>query len=83
MHRCDGVERDDAISVAGIDQHQVAGAKGREVLDEGLRQIAVRIQDGRAAPGIDVLDDNVLEQGRLAPAGLADGEDVGHSVPLG
>lgn len=48
-----------------------------------MLQVAVRINDGNAAARVDVLEDGVFEQTRLADARLPDDQHVVQAVEFG
>lgn len=55
---------------------EVVGAAAGDVLQGRLRQVAVRIQEGDAGAGREVLADEIEQEGTLAGAGLADDVQV-------
>ena len=54
------------IGRRGVEIHHVARSPGRDVLQNIRRQVPVRVDEGDAPPVLDVLQDEIAEQGRLA-----------------
>lgn len=65
------IKRDGVIAVAGIEHDHVVRPFLRCERDDGFREVAVRIDQTDAVARAHVLGDHVLDQGRLAHAGLA------------
>ena len=70
------VEADRISEVGGVEVADVIDARAGDVVEEALGEVAVRVEEGDALAGGDVLQDQVLEEGRLAGAGLADRVEV-------
>ena len=66
------VQPDGEFQIAGVEVAEVVGTERRDVVQEFLRQVPVRVNEAHPIASGDVLDDEVLEQGRLADAGLSD-----------
>ena len=72
VHLLQHVEADRPLQVGGVEIHELMGPVARHQAEDGLRQIAQGIDDSDTAAGGQVLADHVLQQRRLAGAGLAD-----------
>ena len=70
------VEADRMSEVGGVEVADVIDARAGDAVEEALGEVAVRVEEGNPLAGLDVLQDQVLEEGRLAGAGLADGVEV-------
>ena len=66
------VQPDGELEVAGVEVAEVVGAGRQDVVQEVFGQVPVRVNHAHPIASGDVLDDEVLEEGRLAHAGLAD-----------
>jgi hypothetical protein len=70
------VQSDGEFDVPRVEIHEMIGPLRRDVVQQFLRQIAVRIDDADAMAERYVLQDEVAEQRGLAGAGLADDVEV-------
>ena len=70
------VQPDGELQVARIEVNEVIRTRRRDVFQQFLGEIAVRIDQTNAVSGGDVLHQQVAEQGRLAGTGLADQVEV-------
>ena len=76
----ENIECHHALRVVRIEVHKIPRACAWNFVEEFVLQIAVRIDDADAASGMNVMDDDVLREARLAHAGLADDEQVIYPV---
>ena len=70
------VQSDGEFKVARIEIHQMIRPLGRNVVQQFLGQVAVRVNDADAMSKRDVLQNQIPQQGRFAGAGFADDVDV-------
>ncbi len=70
------VQPDGKFQVARIEVAEVVGTGGWDVVQEVVGQVSMRVNEAHPIASGDVLDDEVLEQGRLPDTGLADDVDV-------
>ena len=75
-HIADDVQSDGEFQVARIEIHQMIRPLRRDVVQQFLGQVAVRVNDANAVSKGDVLQDQVPQQRRFAGAGFADDVDV-------
>src|SRR5205807_8819377 len=66
--RSSDLERERMVRVGGVKQDYVVGAGAGNGGEERVAQIAVRIEEGNAPPGLDVGGDELVEKCRLALA---------------
>ena len=76
LHTTDDIQSDGEFKVARIEIHQMVGTLRRNVVQQFLGQIAVRVNDANAMSKCDVLQNQIAEQGRLAGACFADDVEV-------
>ena len=69
------IEPDGVIEVARVEIDRLLGTHGRDVIEQFLRQIAVRVDEADAMALLDELEDEVAQERRLPGTRLAD--DVG------
>lgn len=70
------VQADGELQVGRVEVHEVVGPLRRDVVQDLIREVAVRVDEADAVPEGDVLHDHVMQEGRLAAARLADDVDV-------
>jgi hypothetical protein len=70
------IQSDGEFQIARIEIYQMIRPLGRDVVQQFLGQIAVRVYDPNAVPERDVLQDQVSQQGGFSRAGLADDVEV-------
>jgi len=66
------VEADRIIVVGGIEVDEIIRSPGRDVIEELLSMIAVRIDDTNATASSDILNDQIPQQRRFAAPGFPD-----------
>ena len=67
------IEPDWKFHVRRIEIRHVLDAMPGNVVENVICQVAVRINDGNAMPGLDVLEDQIAEQGGFARPAFPDG----------
>jgi len=75
------VQANGEIGITGMKIHRLLGTRWRDVIEQFLREITVRVDQADAMPLQDELEDEVAQQCGLARAGLAD--DVGVKSSIG
>jgi len=73
---CQKIEADRVLAVGGVENHQVVGPAWRDVRQDALHQVAVRVDDADAPTSQDVLEDQVVQQRGFAGAVLAENIEV-------
>ena len=68
------------FKIGGIEIDDVVGSPRRDQIEDFLSEIAVRIQDGDAVTGFDILCDQTFQETRFSRARLADKICVLHAV---
>ena len=77
------VEADREFHVGGIEIRHVLNAMAGNVVENVIRQVAVRVYDPDAMAGGYVLKNQITEQGRLASAAFPDCVEVMSAVARG
>ena len=75
-HTGQEIQTDGMLQVRRIEVNQIVGAPGRNVVQEFIGQIAVRIDEPDPVTGGDLLDDQIAEQCAFADTGFAKGVKV-------
>src|ERR1017187_5685316 len=70
------IQSDGKFNITRIEIYQVISARGRNVVQQFLGQIAVRVNDAHSMTESNVLDDQIPQERRLAGAGFSDDVDV-------
>ena len=68
------------VAVAGVEEDDFVRAVAGDCIEDRFREVAVRVDQCEAPAGADVGLDELLEEGRLAHAGLADDGQVPAAV---
>ena len=74
--RVAGIEADRPLRLARVEIAHVVDARARDGVEDVVREVAVRIDDGDALAGIDVAHGEIEEERRFAAARFADDVDV-------
>ena len=70
------VDPDREVEVSGVEIHQVVGTIRRDVSEDLLGEIAVRVDESDAVAKVNVLKKQIPQQRRFARAGLPDDVDM-------
>ena len=80
-HKVERIEAHHLVAIARIEEHHVIDPPRRHQIEDLVDQVTVGVDQGDPFPTFDILGHQVLEQGRLAGAGLTDHVDM--PAPVG
>src|SRR5258706_5562211 len=78
--RCEDIEAHRIVLIRWIEQHDITGSLWRNAFQDRVDQITVRVKDCDAFSSLNVLDDEVLEEGGFAGAGGTDHVHVPYAL---